>query len=132
MTATTTTTDADTDTDQRPTCSACGSHNVETTAWIDYTADGVAHVVSGEGPHGDELGNWCHDCDDHVDLHYPTTTPADDARRQAVNAARQHAEEMLELLRAIVRPMNRPSTPDDCAACGSAMFRARELVALLT
>jgi hypothetical protein len=125
---TTTTTAADT-IDQRPTCSACGSHNVETTAWIDYDADGIAYVVEGEGPHGDELGNWCHDCDDHVDLDYPTTTPADDARRQAVNAARAHAGEMLELLRAIVGPTVGRITPEDCAACGAAMCRARELLA---
>lgn len=54
MNATTTTTA----TDQRPTCCECGSHKVETTAWIEYDADGVASIVDGEGPDGDETGNW--------------------------------------------------------------------------
>lgn len=85
-------------TDQRPTCCECGGRNVETTAWIDYDADGVAHIVAGEGPHDDETGNWCHDCQEHVYLDYPTTQPADDTRRQAANAAREHAAELLEAL----------------------------------
>jgi len=127
MNATTTTTA----TDQRPTCCECGSHNVETTAWIEYDADGVASIVNGEGPHGDETGNWCHECQEHVYLDFPTTTPADDARRQASNAAREHASEMLELLTAIVAPTLGYYSPDDAAACGSAMARARELLARL-
>jgi hypothetical protein len=97
MNATTTTTD------QRPTCCECGSHNVETTAWIDYDADGVASIVDGEGPHGDETGNWCHDCQEHVYLDFPTTTPADDGRRQAANAARNNGPELLAALAALVR-----------------------------
>ena len=130
-TTTTTAADMTAITDQSPTCCECGGHNVETTAWIDYTADGVARIVPGEGPHGDELGNWCHDCEEHVDLDYPTTTPTDDARRQAANAAREHAGEMVDLLRAIIGPTNGRSTPDDCAACGSAMAAARDLLARL-
>lgn len=126
---TTTTTTTTTTIDQRPTCCVCGSDNVETTAWINYDADGVAHVVPGDGPHGDETGNWCHECHEHFDLNYPTTTRADDARRQAANAAREHAGEMVELLRAIVGPTIGRTTPEDCAACGAAMCRARELLA---
>lgn len=118
-------------TDQRPTCCQCGSRRVESTAWIAYDADGVAHLVAGEGPHDDETGNWCHDCQEHVYLDYPTTQPADDARRQAANAAREHAVELLALLSAIVGPTNGRASPEDCAACGTAMARARELVAQL-
>jgi hypothetical protein len=128
---TTTTTTTTTTIDQRPTCCVCGSDNVETTAWINYDADGVAHVVPGDGPHGDETGNWCHECHEHFDLNYPTTTPADDARRQSANAAREHAGEMVDLLRAIIGPTNGRSTPEDCAACGSAMAAARDLLARL-
>lgn len=94
MTHTTTT-----KTDQRPTCCDCGSRNVETTAWIDYDADGVAHIVDGEGPHADETGNWCHDCQEHVYLNYPDTTPDDDARRQAAAAARDAGAELVAVLR---------------------------------
>ena len=129
MNATTTTTT--TTTDQRPTCCECGSHNVETTAWIEYDAEGVARIVDGEGPDGDETGNWCHDCQEHVYLDFPTTTPADDARRQSANAAREHAGEMLEMLTAIVAPSLGNHSPDHHAACGSAMARARELLARL-
>ena len=87
-----------TPTDQRPTCSVCGGHAVETTAWISYRDDGTAAIVPGEGPHGDEYGNWCHDCQEHTDLDYPDTTPADDARRQAADAAREAGPELLEVL----------------------------------
>ena len=127
MNATTTTTTA---TDQRPTCCQCGSHNVETMAWTDYTADGVAHIVDGDPPHADETGNWCHDCQEHVYLDFPTTTPADDARRQAANAAREHAGDMLELLRTLTG-MAYGMTLDmiDPAAHAGAIDRARQLIA---
>lgn len=85
-------------TDQRPTCCRCGGHNVETTAWIEYREDGTTAVVNGEGPDTTEYGNWCHDCDDHGDLDYPETTPADDARRQAADAAREAGPELLAAL----------------------------------
>lgn len=130
---TTTTTAADmtaTTTDQRPTCCECGSHNVETTAWIDYTADGVARIVPGEGPHGDELGNWCHDCEEHVDLDYPTTTPADDARRQAANAAREYAGDMVQLLQTLTAGRWHESR-DLADEYGRAMAAARDLLARL-
>jgi hypothetical protein len=122
MNATTTTTA----TDQRPTCCECGSHNVETTAWIDYDADGVASIVNGEGPHGDETGNWCHDCQEHVYLDFPTTTPADDARRQASSAARNNGPELLAALAALVRVAT-----VNCSPLGNdadTLARARELV----
>lgn len=85
--------------DQRPTCSVCGGRNVETNAWIEYRDDGTAEVVNTEGPIGDDNGNWCHDCDDHTPLDFPTTTPADDARRQASAAARANGPELLAVLR---------------------------------
>jgi len=129
MTTTTTTTAGTID--QRPTCSACGGHNVETTAWIDYDADGIAHVVDGEGPHGDELGNWCHSCQEHVDLDYPTTTPADDARRQAAYAAREYAGDMLQLLRTLTAGRWHESR-ELADEYGRAMAAARDLVARLT
>lgn len=84
--------------DQRPTCSVCGGRNVETNAWIEYRDDGTAEVVNTEGPIGDDNGNWCHDCDDHTPLDFPTTTPADDARRQAAAAARANGPELLAVL----------------------------------
>lgn len=87
-----------TPTDQRPTCSVCGGHAVETTAWIEYRDDGTADIVPGEGPHGDHLGNWCHDCQEHTDLDYPETTPADDARRQAADAARANGPALVVVL----------------------------------
>lgn len=116
-------------TDQRPTCCECGGHNVETTAWIEYDADGVAHIVDGEGPFGDELGNWCHDCQEHLDLDYPATTPADDARRQAARELREHAREMLDLLRALTTG-DAGETLDtfDPAVHAATVSRARELV----
>ena len=121
-----------TTTDQRPTCCECGGHNVETTAWIEYTADGIEHVVNTEGPIGDESGNWCHDCDAHVDLDYPATTPADDARRQAANAARQHAGEMLDLLRALTTgDAGETLETFDPAVHAATVARARELIHLL-
>jgi hypothetical protein len=85
--------------DQRPTCSVCGGHAVETNAWIEYRPDGTAAIVSGEGPIGDEFGNWCHDCQEHHELNYPATTPADDARRQAADAAREAGPELVAVLR---------------------------------
>lgn len=124
MTTTTTTTD------QRPTCSVCHGHDVETTAWVSYTADGVAHVVDGEGPGSTELGNWCHDCQEHVYLDYPTTTPADDAARQAANAARDHAGELVQLLAALVAdgPADTLETFDPAARL-AVVARARQLLA---
>lgn len=91
-----------TPTDQRPTCSACHGHNVETTAWISYRDDGTAAIVPGEGPHGDHLGNWCHDCQEHTDLDYPDLTPADRASVQAADAAREAGPELLDALAATV------------------------------
>lgn len=59
-----------------------------------------------------------------------TTTPADDARRQAANAAREHAGEMLELLRTLTG-MAYGMTLDmiDPAAHAGAIDRARQLIA---
>jgi hypothetical protein len=122
MNATTTTTA----TDQRPTCCECGSHNVETMAWTDYTADGVAHIVDGDPPHSDKFGNWCHECQEHVYLDFPTTKPADDARRQAANAARNNGPELLAALAALVRVAT-----VNCGPLGNdadTLARARELV----
>jgi len=90
-------------TDQRPTCPNCGGHHVEDTAWITYRPDGTAEIVNGEGPHGDELGTWCHDCQEHAGLMFPETTPADDARRQAANAAREAGPELAAALAIAVR-----------------------------
>lgn len=97
-----------TPTDQRPTCSVCHGHNVETTAWISYRDDGTAAIVPGEGPHGDHLGNWCHDCQEHTDLDYPDFTPADRARVQAADAAREAGPELLEALRYVVAGSRQP------------------------
>lgn len=92
-------------TDQRPTCSRCGSHNVETTAWVQYRPDGTAAVVNSEGPFGDHYGNWCHDCQEHLDLDHPDTTPADDARRQEADAAREAGPELLDLVADLSRSL---------------------------
>lgn len=90
-------------TDQRPVCTKCGGHNVETNAWIEYRPDGTAEVVNTEGPIEDSTGNWCHDCDGHWPIEFPETTPADDARRQEAAAARANGPELLAALRALVR-----------------------------
>lgn len=87
-----------TKTDQRPKCCECGSYDVETTAWVNYRPDGTMAIVPGEGPHGDEYGNWCHDCQEHVHLDYPDFTPED---REAVAAADRAREAGPELLAAL-------------------------------
>ena len=84
--------------DCRPTCSKCGGTSVETTAWIEYREDGSERVVNGEGPFGNEEGNWCHDCQEHLDLDYPNTTKSQDRDRQLNNAAREHGPELLDAL----------------------------------
>jgi len=89
--------------DQRPTCAECGGHNVETTAWIEYREDGTCMIVNSEGPFGNEEGNWCHDCDAHVDLVYPKTTEADDIRRQRAAAERAHGPQIAAMLRQILK-----------------------------
>jgi hypothetical protein len=114
-------------TDQRPTCSNCGGHNVETTAWISYRPDGTAAIVNGEGPFGDEYGNWCHDCQEHLDLDYAGTTPEDDARRQTANAARENGPELLAVARWAVAQLTDDLDPEHQAALAA----ARELLARL-
>ena len=84
--------------DCRPTCCECGGTNVETTSWIEYREDGTERTVNSEGPLFGEEGNWCHDCDAHVDLDYPKTTPSQDRDRQLNNAAREHGPELLDAL----------------------------------
>lgn len=91
--------------DQRPTCSVCGGHAVETNAWIEYRPDGTEAVVNTEGPIDGPEGNWCRDCDAHVQLDYPDTTPADDARRQAGDAAREAGPELLDLVAELARSL---------------------------
>lgn len=88
--------------DQRPKCCECGSYNVETTAWVDYRPDGTIAIVPGEGPHDDESGNWCHDCEEHVHLDYPDFTPEDRAAVAAADRAREAGPELLETLRDLV------------------------------
>jgi len=114
-------------TDQRPTCPNCGGHHVEDTAWISYRPDGTAEIVNGEGPHGDELGTWCHDCQEHTGLDFPETTPADDARRQAADAAREAGPELLVALRWALEQIDDDLDPDHQAALAA----ARELAARL-
>jgi hypothetical protein len=87
-----------TDTRPIPQCCKCGGTNVETTGWIAYRDDGSERVVNSEGPLSGAEGNWCHDCDDHVELHYPYTTPPQDRDRQQNNAAREHGPELLDAL----------------------------------
>ena len=108
--------------DQRPTCCECGSHNVETNAWIEYRDDGTLSVVNGDGPIGDETGNWCHDCGEHVHLDYPDTTPEDDDIRQKANVAREHGPELLKALKALVKAAERTGTlRTDSGALGRAI-----------
>lgn len=91
----------------RPKCSECGGYNVETTAWIEYREDGTEKIVNTEGPLFNEEGNWCHDCDAHVDLDYPESyTPQDDQLRQMNNAAREHGPELLAALGALLADPN--------------------------
>lgn len=116
-------------TDQRPTCSVCGGHNVEDTAWISYRPDGTAEIVNGEGPLGDDFGYWCHDCQEHNGLDFPTTTPADDAHRQAAAAARAHGPELLDALAALVRAAERMAASTKAGTVTrAAMIRAEHLV----
>jgi hypothetical protein len=82
--------------DCRPTCCECGGTNVETTSWIEYREDGTERTANSEGPLSGEEGNWCHDCDAHVDLDYPKTSPSQDRDRQLNNAARERGPELLD------------------------------------
>lgn len=84
--------------DCRPTCCECGGTNVESTAWIEYREDGSERVVNGEGPFGDEEGNWCHDCQAHLEINYPNCTPSQHRDRQLNNAARERGPELLDAL----------------------------------
>ena len=111
--------------DQRPVCTNCGGHNVETNAWIEYRPDGTAEIVNTEGPIGDATGNWCHDCDDHHPIEFPETTPADDARRQEAAAARANGPELLAALRALVRVGSVAAGP---VANSRAMLQAKYLL----
>jgi len=88
--------------DQRPKCSVCGGFNVETTAWIEYREDGTAAIVNGEGPFEGPMGNWCHDCDEHLDLDYPDFTPADRAAVAAADRAREHGPALLAAIQGIL------------------------------
>jgi hypothetical protein len=112
-------------TDQRPVCTQCGGRNVEATRWIEYRPDGTAAVVNGEGP-DDQFGNWCHDCDEHTELDYPETTPADDARRQAAAAAREAGPELLAALAKLLRVAEQMNGGDIFAR--AVMIHAEHLV----
>ncbi len=92
-----------TPTDQRPVCTKCGGHNVETNAWIEYRPDGTAEIVNTEGPIEDSTGTWCHDCDGHWPIEFPETTAADYARRQEAAAARANGPELLAALAKLLR-----------------------------
>lgn len=81
-----------------PCCSRCGGTNVESTAWIEYREDGSERVVNGEGPFGDEEGNWCHDCQAHLDITYPDYTPEQHKERQHNNACREHGPDLFDVL----------------------------------
>lgn len=112
--------------DQRPVCTNCGGHNVETNAWIEYRPDGTAEVVNTEGPISDATGNWCHDCDDHHPIEFPETTAADDARRQEAAAARANGPELLAALAKLLRVAEQMNGGGIFAR--AAMIRAEHLV----
>lgn len=114
------TTKAERLTDQRPICCQCGGRNVETNAWIEYREDGTAAVVNSEGPISDAFGNWCHDCDDNTPIEFGETTPADDARRQSAEAARDAGPELLAALRWAVEQVSDDLDPDHQAAIAAA------------
>lgn len=118
-----------------PCCAACGSTNIETTAWIDYRPDGTDRVVNTEVPFSGNEGNYCHDCDDHVDLDYPNTTPAQDRDRQQNNAAREHGPELLDALSSVMTLAHshfllkgKTASSSDMAA----FTKAKQLIELLT
>ena len=110
--------------DQRPTCCECGSHNVETMVWATTRADGAMVIVDGDSPHGDAINNWCHDCQEHTDLEYQQTTPADNARRREAEAAREAAPELLAAFRWAIDQIDDDLDPDHQAALSA----ARELL----
>jgi len=89
--------------DQRPRCCECGGRRVETNAWIEYREDGTESVVNTEGPVNDESGNWCHDCEDNVDLDFSycdKLKPADHAHRQRSSRSRASGPELLAAIEA--------------------------------
>ena len=47
-------------------CAECNGTNIETKAWIDPNDDTVLDLASD----GDIDGNWCRDCNEHVDFIY--------------------------------------------------------------
>ncbi len=99
-----------------PYCAECGGTNVTTTAWVEWRADGTERPTNEEGPISDEEGNWCSDCDEHVEIIYPESmmTPRACQRRMANTAAREHGPSLAAALGAILRKVQGGTVTEDC------------------
>jgi hypothetical protein len=81
-----------------PYCEECHGTNVKTKAWVEFRPDGSENVT--EFDDCDETGNWCRDCDDHVDIVFPAAMSSAKASKTRAqnNAAREHGPRLLKLL----------------------------------
>jgi hypothetical protein len=92
--------------DLRPTCSVCGSHDVEEIAWTAYRTDGTAFVVSSECPYCE---SFCHHCDAVRDLTHPRHRTADHRRAERNETAREAGPELLAAARQALAALSAPS-----------------------
>ena len=92
-------------THRTPYCAECGGTNVTTTAWVEWRDDGTERPTLNEGPLEGIEGNWCSDCDDHVEIAYPAAMLTDKASkmRLANNAAREAGPKLAAAIGAILR-----------------------------
>jgi hypothetical protein len=98
-----------------PYCAECGGTNVTTTAWVEWREDGTERPTNDEGPFCGEDGNWCSDCDEHVEIVYPESmmTPRACKRRMANTAAREHGPKLLQLLRGVLDAIGEATVDGD-------------------
>lgn len=112
-----------------PCCSKCGGVNVESTAWIEYREDGSERPTTGEGPFGNEEGNWCHDCQEHLDIIYPSYTRKQSEKRQHNNACREHGPELFKALEKLMEQADLGEVPDELRPV---VKRAKQLITQIT
>jgi hypothetical protein len=113
-----------------PYCAACGGTNVTTTAWVEWRPDGTERATNSEGPISGYEGNWCDDCDDHVEIVYPPAmlTPAASRRRLKNNAAREHGLQLLKMLADVLEAVGEGMIDGD----ERVLTRAQEYIDQLT
>jgi hypothetical protein len=117
-------------TPKTPYCAECGGTNVTTTAWVEWRADGTERPTNDEGPISGDEGNWCADCDAHVEIVYPPSmlTVAASRRHARNTAAREHGPALLKLLAEVLAAVGEGSIDGD----ESVLNRAEEYIERLT